>query len=85
LQFIGPVTGAEYIWPAAATWCILGPLNGGAQVMCSDHYGILTWQLLGKSKMKGPSAIINRHYCKLWPCASTSVLMPCLWRNLAVM
>ena len=85
LQFIGPMTGAEYIWPVAATWCIRGPLNGAAQVLWSDHYDILTWQLLEKNKKLSPTAIMNRHYCKLWPCAFTSGLVPCLWRNLAVM
>jgi hypothetical protein len=44
------MTGAEYIWTVAATWCIHGLLNGGAQVLWSDHYDILTWQLLGKNK-----------------------------------
>jgi hypothetical protein len=53
--------------------------------MWSDRYGILTWQLLGKNKKYSRCAIISRHYCKLWSCAFTSVLPPCLWSNLAVM
>ena len=53
--------------------------------MWSDHYGILSWQLLGKNKKQSPFAITSCHYCKLRPCACTSVLIPCLWRNLAVM
>jgi hypothetical protein len=68
----------------ASTWYTLAPLNEGAQVMWFDRYDILTCQLLGKNKMWSPYAITGRHYCKLWPFACTSVLAPCLWRNVAL-
>ena len=34
---------------------------------------------------QSPCTIMHCHYCKLWPCSSTGVWMPCLSRNLAVM